>query len=400
MKKRVIDVYPPSEELKKEENQTTINQKNFRGRRWFLTALFLLVAFSVYFCYSSYRTEVVIKPVSEKVEENREAVVRASGSVGEGEVRGMIFSEKTTGSKDFVVEETEIVEAKTRGEIEICQDYTQSTTNYRKGTRFISDGGKLFEAEEAFSIPGMSENEGCGMVEVVAAEEGKDYNISENSNFVLPGLEGTTIYGRVKGVSFVLREEGFVKEVPYLDDGTIEKAEEEIKNKLVEEAKEKIMEQYGEDYFIKEEAQYKEEIIDKSFKENEDGETFSYELQVRVEVMTISKEEVTEFIYKALPEGFTWQKGKEEIEIDFKRVNFNEKEADIVVEFAMEIYERIDEEKWKRELAGLSFKEAEEKIKSSLDVEEINIRNFPFGLREISKDRKRIKILLDFDTEE
>ncbi len=397
MRKKVIDIYPPSGEGTVTGNVHAKEKRERGGKgKWILGLLFLLVIVGGYLYYSSYGTVVVASPSTVTIEEARELLVRGSGSVGTGEVRGILLSETLEGSREFPIEETRTMEERAEGEIKVCQDYSDSPRKYVERTRFISDEGKLFEATESFVLPGVHENDGCAWVDAIAAETGEDYNLSENSSFALPGLEGTGLYGRVKGKSFNLKKEGFSKEVPYLDERTMENAEKEMLNELSSRGRERIDEEYGENYYLGMDAQYTAEVIERDFEEKEDEDTFDFKLRIRVRAMGIEKDSVYDFIYEILPEDHTWRKEDDKISFNLKRINFEDKEGDATMNFYGEIYKDIDRERVKREIIGLDFKEAEKVLREELEVDDLSIRTFPFGLSRVANNPDRIRIELDF----
>ncbi len=399
MRKKVIDIYPPinNNSPKKSYYIGREKRKIFSNGKVILSLAVFFLFFLGYLYYSSYGTQITIHPVSVNMTEAKEVLVRGSGSVGNQEIRGVVFSKRISGSREFEIEETVVIEQKAQGDIEVCQDYREISSNYVQGTRFISDEGKMFEAIEGFVLPGINNNGGCAFVSVVAVESGEDYNLGKNSSFALPGLDGTSIYGRVKGKSFNLKVEGFSKEVPHLSDDAMEKAEREIREELFKEGMEIIQEEYSKDYFVEEDIQYNLEIIEKDFEENEEGETFNFKLKARIDVIAIGNDNIENFIYTLLPENHTWNKNESEKTLSFQRVNFERKEADINITFRGQIYKKIDKEGLKREIAGLNFIEAEEKIKEKVETEMVDIKASPFGISKVVNNLNRINIVLEFD---
>jgi len=395
MKKRVIDVHPPTEKRRKEKERNNTSQKDAsRGSRGLLVGIILFLLFLAgYLYYISYQTRVVIEPVTESFSEEKEILARSLGSIGEEEIRGAVKRKTLSRSEEFPIEERRVIEEKAEGEIEVCQDHTQNATNYREGTRFVSDGGKLFVAKEAFVIPGKDNGEGCVSVEVEAGKPGENHNISSDSKFALPGLEGTAIYGRVKGKSFSLTKEGVYKEVPHLGEEGMRQAEVEMSDGLLEEGIKKIREEYGQEYFLESDAQFQMSVVERSSEElEEDEESFRFELIVEVEAIGIGRENTENFIKNLLPEGYTWRKNTEEVGYNFVRTNFEDREADVVLSFSADIYKDFNKETLKREIVGSSFEEAREKIEEKVDVEELSIRTFPFGLSRVAGTPERIRV--------
>ncbi len=398
MKRKVIDIYPPSKKEGEKEVSLPKRSESRGGRGVFIIAALFLVIAGGYFYYTVYQTRITISPDTESFQENEEVLVRAFGSIGEGEIRGKMIKETIEETREFPIEERRVVEERAEGSIEVCQDYTNNDTNYREGTRFVSDGGKLFVAKDNFVIPGMDNGDGCVDVEVEASEPGEEHNISSDSKFALPGLEGTDVYGRVKGVSFTLHKEGVFEEVPHLGEEGMRRAEAEMSEDLLSRGIEMIREENEEEYFLESDAQFKMDVVERSSEEIEgDEDTFLFRLTVEIEAIGISKENTDDFVRGLLPEGYTWRKDSQEIEYEFSRTNFGDGEADAVISFSGEMYEYFDKETLKREILGLSFLEAEERIMEKAGTVEINIQTFPFGLSRVAGDLNRVRIDLEFD---
>ncbi|GEM_PF-1494355 len=400
MTEKVVDIYQPKEKEEKRGGKQSLSKEKLpqHGKQWLLLGVLLVAILGGYFYYTAYQTRITIKPALSTFSEEKDILVRALGSVREGEIRGVMQSKTVAEKREFPIEERRIVEEKTEGEIEVCQDYSDSPANYREGTRFVSDEGKLFLAEEAFVIPARRNNDGCVDVEVIASEAGEEYNVSSDSKFALPGLEGTNIYGRVKGESFTLTKEGSLEEIPYLSEEEMRRVEMEMGEDLLEEGISRMREEYGEDYFLDNNTQFTMDVVERKTEESEeDEESFHFELTVEIKVIATSKEDTENFIKGFLPEGKTWRRETEEVEYKFSRMNFEDREADVVLSFKGEIYEDIDKDSLKRDIVGISFEEAEEKIREKADIEEVEMKNFPFGISRVSGVPERIKISLEFD---
>ncbi len=398
----MIDIFPPYEKRIKMITKSGGDKSTAKRCSGWL-ALLLLVLFSLagYFYYISYKVEVTITPVTEAFAAEKDILVRAFGSIGNGEARGVVFNERVSGEREFEVEGRRTIEERAIGEIKVCQDYRDSDAHFVEGTRFISDDGKMFFATEGFVLPPRQVEGGCGLVEVEAADTGEDYNIPSDSKFALPALQGTAIYGNVKGISFDLKKEGVSKEVPYLDDATMERAQAQMSEELFQKGIDILKEDYGEEYFIGDENQYTIEITEKGFaedpSENGEKETFYFKLDTNIKVIGVGKEEMEKVLLSVLPEDHTWIEGEENLRLSFQRINFEEGEADIKVEFSADIYEKIDKEGWKRELLGKSFAEAEQILRENILVEDLEIKTKPFGLSKIPESAQRVEVILEFD---
>ncbi len=402
MGKKVIDVRPPCKrrggESKGSRRETTRDTQEVKKKGFFLPAVLLLVLAGGYYYYSSYRTEIVVYPEVERLTEDVQLLVRATGSLAENEVRGVVLSEVMIESREFEIEGTKFVEEKTEGEIEVCQTYSQSPVSYVVNTRFISDGGKYFLAKSAIKLPGLSENNGCAQVPVIAMNPGPDYNIEEKSSFTLPGLVGRPTYAQVTGKSFTITKRGVKEEVPDLDDESREAAEQQIMEEILLKGKEELREKYEEEYLLLSDTQFEIDVKNRGFSEpEEDSNKFSYELEVVIKAVAISRESVNDYIKKSIPSKSTWREDTEVFEVEFTDVNFEDGEAKIDLSFAVDVYDYFDEEEWRREFAGNSFAIIESQIASKIETEKVIVRNIPFGLSRAVSNHERVVVKLRFD---
>jgi hypothetical protein len=392
MREKVIDIYPPSPHASRKNAKKARNGKSLGGVFSFL--FFVVVFGGGYFCYASYRTEIIIQPEVTEFAIKEDIVSRATGSLQENEVRGVVFVEKITEKTLVEVEGRELVESVAVATVEVCQDYTVSSNPYVQGTRFTSDSGILFRANEKFTVLGTGQG-GCVEIEVTADEAGEEYNLPEGSVLHLPGLQGTEIYERVTGTSLGLVTEGKVEEVPYLSEEEKIKTEENLKKEILEKGRKAIEEEYSEEYLI---GYYDVVVIEKRiFEESETNEEFNFEIEAEVKAFAIELDFLDIFVKEFIPEGYTLDEESKKIESVFNGVNFQEQEAEISLIFSAVIYSEIDKEGLKREVAGLNFQEAQTKIQESIDLSGFTIYNRPIGLLKKVSNTDRIKIILDFN---
>ncbi len=400
MKEKMIDIVPPFEK-KKDKKVYYEHKKEGGAKKVFLPLALLGLILAGYFYYASYRTEITISPIMEEFTQEQKVLALATGAINEGEVRARIFKEKVKGAQEFDIEERRLVEEKAEGEIEVCQNHSDVGASYVEGTRFVSENGKLFIAEERVNLPGRTYEDGkvvagCAQIAVVAAEPGEEYNIPSNSKFSLPGLHGTAHYGRVEGRSITLRKEGFRGEVPYLGEGERARVEKEMADELFSRGMEKIAAEHGEDYLFRGEDQYRMEIAERFFESKDDNEEKAVlEIEISVEAIAIKKSDMNDYLSALLPENYTWE--DKETNYSFSRIDFEDGRAEFDLTFSASIYEKINKELMRKELLGLSFEEAKRKLEEDIEAEWISFRTLPFGAQRVSRNIERVGIVLEFD---
>ncbi len=114
----------------------------------------------------------------------------------------------------------------------------------------------------------------------------------------------------------------------------------------------------------------------------------------------MKKEDIDSFISISLPENHTWREETKKIDINFLLVNFEDGNADIKINFSGDIYEEIEKEEWRRNLVGLDFEDARNKIENETRARNIDIRTRPFGINRVASSPERVVVLLNFDSNE
>ncbi len=372
-----------------------------RSKKWILFPILFLVLASSYLYFRSYQVEIKISPVTEKFTETRTVSIHASSE--ESDLVAEVFEETIQGSREFIVMGRSVVERKTRGTINVCQDHSDLVQSLVANTRFVSTEGKLFFAEERITIPGRSYREGrvvpgCATVNVVAAEAGEDYNISSSSKFSLPALQGTALYGRFSGDSFSITEEGRREEVPYITADEIRRAEIILLDELFEKGMNSLKGRLSGEFLLDNTGQYNRWVVERSVpREGEERESFQIEMKIKMEVIAVNLDSVTLFSKNLVPEGYVWHEESKKIEYDFPRANFEEKSGEMDITLDANIYQEIDKVSLKRRLSGMSFNEAVYELKRMPEISDVSIRFYPFGPSSIVSNPDRILIELTFD---
>jgi hypothetical protein len=108
-------------------------------------------------------------------------------------------------SKDFPVDNKQVLKAKAQGEIFIYNNYSSKPQTLVATTRFLAENGKLFRLVNKVIVPGASIENGKIIprsikATVVADQVGPEYNISP-TKFSIPGFLGDPRYLGFYGIS-------------------------------------------------------------------------------------------------------------------------------------------------------------------------------------------------------
>ncbi len=394
MRDKVIDIRPPVNNCDRKKGSTCNKKRGYAGAiKTFAIILFMSVAVYSYIYYTSHHTEVVIYPNSQEFATQKDILSRVEGSLGEEEVRGIILSTEISDSAVVIAEGRELVEEKAQGMLTVCQDYTQTGYPYREGTRFLAEEGVIFEAQERFTVPSLSQG-GCTEVNVIATEAGSKHNIDSETRLTLPGLSKTDVANNVWGENLSLTTKGIKEEMPYIDEEDKQKTEATITEKLLQEGEQALHEKYSDKYYIND---YIIETEEYSIIETEEENAFDLQIKATIMAYAIEKKYINDYVDYIIPNGKTYEEETKKIEYTFSEVDFNEKTATISLVFSAIIYEKIDKEGLKRSLASKSFEQARQHIMQEIDTQRIGVYNRPFGLNKVFSDFNRIKIILKFD---
>ncbi len=398
MAEKMNDITFPSQSKEKQEN---VVEKKRINKKWILIPCLFLIAFCGYLYFRAYRVEVKVWPITENFSESKTLIVRALDK--ESDLIVEVFEEIIEGSREFVVVGRSVIENKTKGIINVCQEHSDLPQSLVANTRFVSTDGKLFLAESRITVPGRRYEggkivPGCTVVSVVAAEAGEEYNIASSSKFSLPALQGTALYGRFFGDSFSITKEGMRKEVPSISADEIIRAEGILLDELFEKGIESLKERFSDRFTLDSRGQYSRWVIERSApREGDQTDVFQMEMKIRIEVIAVSLESIESFAKKLLPEGYEWYEKSKSMHYDFPRTNFEEKSAEMDITVTALMYEEINIESLKRELSGMSFDNALYKLKRMEGISDASLKFLPFGPSVVVNNERRVDIELMFD---
>ena len=137
------------------------------------------------------------------------------------------------------------VATKAMGKITIFNDYSTVPQRLVANTRFATPSGLIYRIGSAINIPGKrGQTPGSITVTVTADKAGSQYNIGL-SDFVIPGLSGTTEYKSVYARSQTPMTGGFLGTEPQIDPATLAATqatiEAELKGALLQQAEQAIL---------------------------------------------------------------------------------------------------------------------------------------------------------------
>jgi len=314
------------------------------------------------------------------------------------------ISVRKTKSQEFLATGEKQLDEKARGVITVYNEYSSEPQTLVATTRFESSDGKIFRISKNVIIPGASINEGKIIaswldVEVTADQPGEEYNIGP-SNFTIPGFKGGPKFAAFYGSSKEAMTDGSTKKVKVVLKTDLEQAQKILTDGLRDEVNSSLKDQIPEDYKMFE-GGTKEDLTNvfPTAKENDQVDKFTLEIEIVVRSLLYKEDDLKNLINSkfvaAMPEGknplsetqkIEWS---EPIEIDWQKG-----EAKFKIKAEEDLAFEIDIEKIKSDLAGKKEVEVRKYLSSQLEIERATISFWPFWVKKIPSQLKKIKVII------
>ncbi len=209
------------------------------------------------------KAEIKIKPVTEPIKIEDEIQVVSSLQQIDFEkkiIPGQVIEKEMEKWATFKATGTGTEQSGASGVIFVYNNINPPTPlNLKEATRFISSkDGKIYKAKNKISLPPATFVNGkltpsATEVQVIAQQEGEDYNIAPAS-FSVPGLAGTTLYYSIWAESKEKIEGGSQKEIQEVTEQDLEIAHSTIADNLKEELRVVLKEQVPPGFSLNQEA--------------------------------------------------------------------------------------------------------------------------------------------------
>jgi len=419
MLKKFYDIIPPNGEKgipSKEPflaEQPKEKRKPRKSRKVFLKSLIfsllgLIIVVVLGFLFFS-GIEIEIRPKTESLEFSYQVSLKKDlggelgGWVESGAIPGKSFDVKKTKEKEFSSTGKKVKEAKATGIIRVYNAHSTYSQPLLPNTRFVSSDGKLFKSlkrevvsggkyEAGKFVPGYTD------IEVKAAESGEGYNIGP-SIFSIPGFAGTAKYTTFYGKSFTDMKGGFKGEVAQVTQGDLDRAKEDLVNKLKEENFQFLKDTLPEDYTLLFDTLSHEVLNTNSSKEAEnEGESFNYQVELKSQGLAFNKKEMRSFVKEVIrskiPEDMEVQEESLNTNFSVKSLDLEKGEVVLDLDIRAKIFSKIDLEKVKKSISGQTLNEVKLFLRNIPGIEKIEVKSWPFWRRRFPDDIKEIELKL------
>ncbi|KKP54408.1 MAG: hypothetical protein UR46_C0022G0003 [Parcubacteria group bacterium GW2011_GWA1_33_6] len=278
-----------------------------------------------------------------------------------------------------------------------------------KGTHFLSDSGKSFVIVDRVIIPSAQYQKGKlvpGSVtaKVEAKEAGEDYNIG-NSKFSVPKLSGTVYYYSIYAESSSPMVGGYVGNVKKVTKDDIQKAQDDLTEKLLEQAEVALKSKLTPDDILIDDSVVRDIIsFSSTIKQDTIIDKFGAEAKVKVSGLIFKKQDLEKFVKDSIVAKLPQNNSVLETSLD---INYNPGVIDnkngkvtLDLDFSAKVYQDINTQELV-ELFSLQTTEEIKEIVNSVEysdkISEAKITFWPFWVKKAPKNKDRIVIDLVFE---
>jgi len=297
------------------------------------------------------------------------------------------------------------VSNKAAGKMTIYNSYSSDAQTLVKDTRFLSPDGKIFKLAKQIIVPGAKISEGKILpssidADVVAEKAGEEYNIGPVKLFQIPGFKGTPKYAAFYGESKGDMTGGFVGEIAYPTASDIAAAKKKIKETLESFLKTDLYSKISSEFKIIEGSSsfstIKESVIDTVDK---DG-NFSVVSEAQMTIISFKESDLVDVLNKKAEaeKGEEYAVKSHTLEYGIARMDVASGRLSFPVTFKAVLSHKIDIEKLKSDIAGMSDVKLRETIFSlpGIDMASQNVVSFwPFWVKTVPNKLNKINITVD-----
>ncbi len=435
MPEKISDIYYPKDrlpselepefEFKKEPQENVLIPKTGSSKRrifslWFLGILLLfIIAVLSYFLLP--KAQIEIWPATQNL--SFKEIIEINTQLEKPDFVLKVFPGKKLElelekSQEFSASGKTLQGAKAKGVIQLYNSYSTANQVLVANTRFISADGKLFRSLKRVIIPGGQHDEkgklipGSLDVEVVAAENGEEYNI-DPSTFSIPGFAGTPKYTAFYGKSSLIMSGGFKGEAPQVTKADLDQAKNSLSEALFTEGRASLRNQVPSDFILIDDV-YQEKIIEISSGAEalEAVSNFNFKIKGTLRAMAFKQSDLEkfskEFIFANMPEEETfssesfWKERKiqeESLKLNYRiySLDWEKDKMSLELDFSVKVYRDIDVPTLKRAIFSKSLKEVEISLASQPEVKRVDVKFWPFWVSKAPQNSDKIKIKLNID---
>lgn len=393
-RKKFFDVLPPKRIVieKIEEKKSPVRFKKA------LISFFPFLIFLLFFSYFVLaKVKIDIWPKTETL--NFEERILLDTNTSKADFLNKIIPAKILEIKEEVSQEFPAsgkIEKEAEGKIRVFNKY-QLPVTLKLGTRFQPANNEIiyFCSLSKFTIPAR------GFIDIpvkaclVKSNEAEKYNIGP-SKFSVPGLAGSELFYLVYGESSESMKGGGTFFQITNDD--LEKAKNILTEVLFSKLEESLAKKISSNTLFLKEA-IKKEVLEATpdSKVGAETEFFTLKEKGKLSSFLFQKSDLENFareiILTQIPKGMKFQAESLKIDFQSESIDLEKGKAILKSKFSAKIFSDINLTLLKENLRGKSLLESKRILENRDDIIKAQISAFPFWLRKIPKDEKKIEIL-------
>ncbi|MEK7193770.1 MAG: hypothetical protein AAB651_00165 [Patescibacteria group bacterium] len=326
----------------------------------------------------------------------------ASIDASNKQLPGEIFSQRKNITLTFPATGKQQVERKAKGKIVVYNAYSSDSQTLVAGTRFSTPDGKIFRLDSKLTVPGAKISEGKivpSSVEaaITADKAGAEYNIGPISRLSIPGFSGTPKYQGFYGAINEPLGGGFVGEISVPTDADIKQGREKTIETLKQNLDVFVLAQIPPELKFIEGSKQFNVVKENIGKEADASGVFPIFIEAEYSVMVFKEGDLLSML-NALAKntlGADIELKNYQLEYGVGRADFAKGQMSFPINFKGVFWKPIDSEKLKQSV--LNKKEAELKtaIFSLPGVEKATASLWPFWVKRVPDNVKRVKIEID-----
>jgi hypothetical protein len=373
--------------------------------------LVVVLAVGVYLYIKLPKADIIIWPKVDTLSFQQTVTADKSASAVDATknvIPAQYFQTTKTDTQGFPATGSASNDGEASGTITIYNKCDPSTPfNFRAGTHFMADSGKIFVALQKISIPaaiksGSKVTPGSVQITVQAVESGDSYNVAP-SNFSVPGLKGTPSYYCVSATSTSAMTGGHIGKVKQVTSDDIQGAKDVLTKKTTDDAMSSLKSQISADYVLLDNAVLSN-VTDASTqtKSGSIAEDFNYRVTVQASALAFKKADLEKFakdyIISQVPQGETLLDNSFKIDYSASTVDISGGKATLNLNFSSGAYQNVDKNSLTLSLIGENSNQIKETINSALGdrAPKVQISFWPFWVKAAPNSQNAVNIKLKF----
>ena len=425
MAKKIYDIKPPkvAHKIEKEtklvlteekrKKTPTNRNKEVRSIWWPVSigVLLILLVVGVYLFFKLPKADISIWPKVDTISFKQTITADKSADsidLAKAVIPAQYFQATKTISQDFPATGSASNEGQASGTITIYNKYDPPMPfNFKAGTHFMSDSGKLFVAIQKVAIPAAKKSggkiiPGSVQIKIQAVDAGTDYNIAPAS-FSIPGLKGTPYYYSISASSSSAMTGGYTGKVKKVTDDDIQGAKDVLTKKTTDDAMEALKGQISSEYILLENAALSN--VTSASTQTKSGtiaEDFNYQVTVQASAVAFKKSDINQFaknyIISQVPAGKILLDNSFKIDYSASVADISGGKETLNLNFSSGVYQNIDKNSVTLSLLGENANQIRETIGSKLgdQVTDTKVYFWPFWVNSAPNNQKAISIGLKF----